>query len=199
MNKKRKMDMDDIKTILFGRSDDTIFYKIIIPFVFKEFKSFEVRHDIEIPLDDFEGTILSFNNGKFGYFKIQSQDLNDEEFKTILKVCEFIKEKYESEVESYILCEPEIDLKEFSGCENKDIPLNVRSLKNYDGDAVVEMLENKRKNKEKFTFHDHVCHILLPYMGYEDKNEFLPKYQHYMMETMLDNAEKHGIEVVRLD
>jgi hypothetical protein len=72
------------------------------------------------------------------------------------------------------------------------------SLRNYDGDEIVEMLTHKLKNKEEFTVQDRIFHILLPYMRYKDREVFLPKYQHYMMETMLNNAEKHGIEVVRL-
>ena len=190
---------ENIKEILFGRSDDTLFYKIVVPFVFNEFGLFEVRKDIKIPIKEFDGTIMSFNDGKLGYFKIQKNPLNNSEFKSIIKVCEYLNKKYGCPIDSYVLCHPEIKLRKYNNNTNNEITLKVKSLRNYDGDAVVEILENKRKNKEKFTFHDHVCHILLPYMGYENKKEFMPKYQHYILETMIDNVEKQGIEVVRFE
>ena len=33
----------------------------------------------------------------------------------------------------------------------------------------------------------------------QSKKEFMPKYQHYILETMIDNVEKQGIEVVRFE
>lgn len=196
MNNQRKF--KDMKSILLGGSDDSIFYKSIIAFVFNDFGSFEVRRDIEIPKKDGDGVVISFNDGRIVYFKIQDTKLSDDEFKSIVEVCYFLQDKFGGSIKSYILCHPEVEFRGYGGIEREGITLELRSLKHLDGDAAVEMLENKRKNKEKFTFQDYVFHILLPYMGYEDREVFLPKFQHYMMETMLDNAEKQGVEVVRL-
>lgn len=190
--------LKEMQDILFGRSDDKMVYKSILAFVFNDFASFEVRKDIEIPKKDGNGVVISFNDGRIVYFKIQDNELCDNEFESILEVCYFLQDKFGGPIESYILCRPEIELRGYDGIKREGIRLELRTLKHLDGDAAVEMLENKRKNKEKFTFQDHICHILLPYMGYEDRKVFLPKFQHYMMETMLDNAEKQGIEVVRL-
>ena len=199
-NKKaRRKDSVDIKNILFGRTDDEIFHNVVLFHVFKESETFEVRRDIEIPKeDDSDGVVLLFDDGRIGYFKTQSTPLTDEEYESILKVCYFLQDKYGGSIEGYILCRPEIEIRPYKGIERDDITLILTSLRNYDGDEIVEMLTHKLKNKEEFTVQDRIFHILLPYMRYKDREVFLPKYQHYMMETMLNNAEKHGIEVVRL-
>lgn len=189
---------DEIKNFLFQPSDELIFYKIILSVVFKEFEPFEVRRDIEIPQKDDDGVVISFDDGRIVYFRIQNNQFSDEEFESILEVCYFLQDKFGGEIKSYILCRPEVKFRAYEGIERDGITLVINSLKQYDGDETVEILENKRKNKEKFTFKDHIAHILLPYMGYKDRKEFLFKFQHYMVETMRDNAEKHGIEVIRL-
>ena len=188
---------EEIINILFGDGDNAVFYKIALIFAFNVFGSFEVRDDIEIPVNDNSGVVLSFYDGRISYFKIQSEELTEDEYKSILDVCYFLQDKFGGKIESYILCRPEIEIKVFDGIERDGITVMVASLEKYDGDAVVEKLTNKLKNKEKFTLKDHIYHLLLPYMGYKDRDEFLPKFQHYMMEVMLDNAEKSGIEVVR--
>ena len=194
---ENKRSTEDIINILHGNGDDAVFYKIALIFAFNVFGSFEVREDIEIPANDNEGVVLSFYDGRISYFKIQSEKLTDDEYKSILNVCYFLQDKFGGNIESYVLCCPEIEIKFFDGIERDGITVMLASLEKYDGDAVVDKLTNKLKNKEEFTIKDHIYHILLPYMGYKDRNEFLPKFQHYMMEVMLDNAEKNGIEVVR--
>ena len=199
LNRKvRKGKVNTPRNILRGGSDDTIFYKVALTFVFEEFESFAVRKDLKIPKNDGEnGAVIIFDDGRISYFKRQSNQLNKEEFESILEVCHFLHHTYGGSVDAYVLCRPNVEIRSYDGIESDDVTILLATLKDYDGDAVVDMLENKRKNKEKFTFQDYVCHILLPYMGYEDGDEFLPKYTHYMMESMMDNDEKEGIEVVR--
>ena len=183
----------------FGFDMDSLFYKVIFSIVFNDFDSFEVRRDIEIPKNKKEnGVVISFDDGRIVYFKIQTEKLSDDEFESILKVCYFLQDKFGGTIESYVLCQPEIEFREYDGIKRDGIILNLSTLKYYDGDATLEKLENKRKNKEKFTIQDYISHLLLPFMGYKDIDVFLPKLQHYMMETMFNNAEKPGIEVVRL-
>jgi hypothetical protein len=193
-----KRDFEEIKNILFGGSDNAIFYKIVLAFVFKDFGSFEVRRDIEIPKKDDDGVALSFDDGRIAYFKIQSGQLSDEEYESMLDVCYFLQDRFGGSIDAYVLCPPEIEIMPYGGIIRDDVTLRLTALNKYDGVEIVDELETKRRNKERFTFQDCVHHILLPYMGYRDKDVFLPKYQHYMMETMLDNAEQHGIEVFRL-
>ena len=69
----RRRDSEEIKNILFGGGDDAIFYKVVLSVAFREFKSFEVRQDIEVPKEEnSEGVVLLFDDGRMGYFKIQS-------------------------------------------------------------------------------------------------------------------------------
>ena len=142
--------------------------------------------------------VIAFDDGRITYFKTQLNQLSDEEFESILKVCYFLQDRFGGTIEAYILCYPEVEFRAYGGIERDGITLVLNKLRNYDGDATLEMLEGKLKNGERFTFQDYVCHILLPYMGCRNRDEFLPKFQRYMMQTMMGNAEKQGIEVVRL-
>lgn len=190
---------ENTKEKTFGFDMDSLFYKVVFSIVFNDYESFEVRKDIQIPKNKKDnGVVISFNDGRIVYFKIQTEKLSDEEFESILKVCYFLQDKFGGTIESYVLCQPEIEFREYDGIKREGITLNLSTLKYYDGDAILEKLENKRKNKEKFTIQDYISHLLLPFMGYKDINEFLPKLKHYMMETMFNNTEKPGIEVVRL-
>ena len=193
------MNKIEFRKALFMDADEKLFYNVILSVVFNDFEPFQIREDIEIPDKHGEkGVILSFDDGRVVYFKIQNEKLTDEEFESIVKVCYFLQDKFGGSIESYILCQPDVEFRSYDGINREGITLKLSSLKYYDGDATIEMLENKRKNKEKFTFQDYICHLLLPFMGYKNLDEFLPKLQHYMMETMFDNAEKQGIEVIRL-
>ncbi len=190
---------ENIKNILTGGSDDTITYRVLLSFVFNDFESFEVRRDIKIPQKDgSEGVVIAFDDGRITYFKTQKVPLTDEEFESILNVCYFLQDRFGGTIEAYILCYPDVEFRAYGGIEREGITIVLNTLRHYDGDATLEMLEGKLKNNERFTFQDYVCHILLPYMGSRSPDEFLPKFQRYMVEVMYDNAEKHGIEVVRL-
>lgn len=190
---------ENVKNILTGGSDDTIAYRVLLSFVFNDFESFEVRKDIKIPRKDgSDGVVIAFNDGRIAYFKTQKDPLSDDEFESILNVCYFLQDKFGGAIEAYILCYPDVEFRVYEGIERDGITLVLNTLRHYDGDATLEMLESKLKNKEEFTFQDYVCHILLPYMGSSSPDEFLPKFQRYMMEVMFDNAERQGIEVARL-
>ena len=191
--------LEGVKNILFGGSDDTIYYKVLLSFVFNDFESFEVRKDVKIPKNESsDGVVIAFDDGRITYFKTQKDPLTDEEFEEILKVCYFLQDKFGGTIDAYVLCYPEVELRAYTGIERDGITIVLNTLRHYDGDAALEMLEGKIDNKQKFTFQDYVCHILLPFMGYSNRDEFLPRFQHYMMEVMCDNAERQGIEVVRL-
>lgn len=191
--------LEGVKNILFGGSDDTIYYKVLLSFVFNDFESFEVRKDVKIPKKEgSDGVVIAFDDGRITYFKTQNDPLTDDEFEAILNVCYFLQDKFGGTIDAYILCCPEVEFRAYNGIERDGITLVLNTLRHYDGDAALEMLEGKIENKQKFTFQDYVCHILLPFMGCSNRDEFLPRFQHYMMEVMYYNAEKQGIEVVRL-
>ena len=191
--------LEGVKNILFGGSDDTIYYKVLLSFVFNDFESFEVRKDVKIPKrDGSDGVVIAFDDGRITYFKTQKDPLTDEEFEAILEVCYFLQDKFGGTIDAYVLCYPEVELRAYKGIERDGITIVLNTLRHYDGDAALEMLEGKIENKQRFTFQDYVCHILLPFMGYSNLDEFLPRFQRYMREVMFDNAERQGIEVVRL-
>ena len=133
-----KRDFEEIKNILFGGSDNAIFYKVVLAFVFKEFGSFEVRRDIEIPKKDDGGVALSFDDGRIGYFKIQSEQLIDEEYKSMLDVCYFLQDRFGGSIDAYVLCLPEIEIRPYGGIVGDDITLRLTGLNNYDGDEIVK-------------------------------------------------------------
>lgn len=187
------------KNILCGGSDDSLFYKIVLSCVFNDFASFEVRRDIEIPKSERgKGVVIAFDDGRIAYFKTQKDQLSDEEFESILEVCYYLQDKFGGTIEAYIMCFAEVELRPYDGIRRDGITLILNRLNGYDGDATLAMLEAKLKNREKFTIQDFIDHILLPFMDCKDPSEFLPRYQRYIMETMYANAEKQGIEVIRL-
>ena len=174
----------DIKEILCGGRDVKTFYMIVLAFAFNDFASFEVREDIEIPSDD--GVVLVFREGRIVYFKTQRNELSNEIFDSILDVCYFLKDKYGCPVDSYVLCHPDVKLKSYGGAERGNVVIHLSSLESYDGDSVLEVLENKKINNEEFTFEDNVNHILLPFMNYRNKNDFEFKLRRYLFESMDD-------------
>ena len=154
------------KNILCGGDDDKIFYKAAMAFVFDEFESFEVRKNIRIPKkEDDDGVVLIFDDGRIAYFKTQSNQLTDGEFESVLRVCYFLQDTYGGSIEAYVFCRPEVEIRSYGRIERDGIALILSTLRDFDGDAVVCMLENKRRNQEKFIFQDYVCRILLPFMG----------------------------------
>lgn len=180
--KVRKGRLKSPLNVLMGGEDDTIFYKAALTFVFCEFESFVVIKDLKIPQkDEKNGVVIVFDDGRISYFKRQSNQLTDTEYESILEVCCFLKDTYGGSIEAYVLCSPEVEIMPYDGIERDGIALILASLADCDGDAAVEMLENKRRNGQRFTFQDHVCHLLLPFMGHRDRDEFMPKYQHCMI------------------
>lgn len=194
---EEKKEVKNVKNILCGGSDDKIYYKVILSCVFNDFNSFEVRRDIKIPKEG-DGVVIAFDDGRIIYFKTQQNQLSDEEFESILEVCYFLQDRFGGTIEAYVLCYPEVEFRVYDGIERDGIAIVLNRLNGFDGDATLAMLEAKLKNREKFTFQDYVDQILLPFMGCKNRSEFLPKYQHFMMEIMCANAEKQGFEVVRL-
>lgn len=185
----RKITLDDsLKQFLFESADEKIFHMIVLRFVFNELKPFEVRDDIEIP-DNGKGVALLFYDGRIGYFKIQKNELDDGEIESVFDVCRFLEDKFGGQIEAYLLCYPEVGFVKCQGCKEENITVRFASLKNYSGDIIVALLKNKRENNEEFTLEDYVFHMLLPYMGYRDRDEFLLKCRHYM-ETIENSAER---------
>ena len=126
-------------------------------------------------------------------------DLTRDEFNSILENCCFLKEKFGGDIKAYVIYRPEIEIDDTFELHEDNVEIHIASLKSVDGDYILDRLHSKIKNKEDFTLEDQINHLLLLYMGHKSWDEFLPKYQQYMMAVMLYNAEKQGIEVVRLD
>lgn len=54
------------------------------------------------------------------------------------------------------------------------------SFASDDGEEIIERLEAKLDNDKEFTTSDSIDHMLLPYSGYKDKDDFQEKFQRYM-------------------
>ena len=189
--------LENVREMLSGNDNLRFFYLIILAFVFQDYRTFEIRNDLIDPGQDIDGDVIVCDDGNVIYFKHQEDELTDFEFESILDVCYKLQDRCGGDIDAYVLCSPEIDFRGYDGIEREGISIKLASLKSFDGDRVVGMLNRKRKNKEQFTIVDHVFHLLLPYMNCADKKEYIYKVQSYMFETMLDNAEERGVEIVR--
>ena len=83
-------------------------------------------------------------------------------------------------IDVYVLCPPDIGL-----CVNHKngeggVKIFFSSLATDDGEEIIERLESKLDNGEEFTTNDSIEHMLLPYGGYKDKDDFQKRFQQYM-------------------
>jgi len=183
----------------FGGMKGRDFYLIVLACVFSDFGSFEVRYDIDIPRKPFEdGVVLVFDEGRVAYFKTQENDMSDDEFEFILNVCYLLQDSYGCRVDAYVLCYPNVELRQYDNIEREDILIHLASLRSCNGDAVLDDLIKKCEEGCEFTFEDHVNHILLPYMNCNDDLEFKSRLSDYYADRAVINSRKKGINVRRV-
>ena len=165
--------------ILNSHPDDYNWYCVIVQCIFKDYRFFQVRDDIELPQEDDNGSVLIFEGGDVVYLKSIDGEVTAEEVESISEVCEFLYEKFNRPIKAYIPCAPfkKIDINlEKNG---KEITLFFSYIKVETGEKTIERLENKLKNHEEFTILDSIDHMLLPYTGYANEKEFYEKFRHY--------------------
>ena len=188
---------ENVKEMLFGGKNERFFFLIVLSLVFHDYRLFEIRNDIFKSEYDVDGDILVCDDGNVIYFKYQEDELDSDEFENILTVCYYLQDKCGGNIEAYLLCSPEVEFRSYDNINREGIAIRLASLKSFDGDEVIRLLEYKRRNKERFTFLDQIYHLLLPYMGCVDKDEYISKVQNYLFETLLDNVENRCVEVIR--
>ena len=189
--------LENVREMLIGNDSLRLFYLIVLGFIFRDYRTFEIRNDLIDSSHEFNGDIIVCDDGNIIYFKNQDDDLTNSEFQSILDVCYFLQDKCGGDVTAYLLCNPKIELKGYGGIKREGIAIRLASLKSFDGDKTLEILNRKLKNKENFTFLDFVYQLLLPYMNYADKKEYMNKINHYLFETMIYDTEHKGIEIIR--
>lgn len=167
------------RKILHLHPDDYNWYCVVLNALFDDRRFFQVREDIKLPQEGDDGVVLIFEGGDVVYFN-DVEVIDDESFEAIVEACAFLEEKFDRPIDAYIVCPPK---KRFC-VENKSGKGNVRiflsSFVCDNGEEVIERLEAKLDNNEDFTISDSTDHMLLPYMGYRDKEEFQKKFQGYM-------------------
>ena len=170
------------RAILHLNPDDYEWYMVVLGQVFKDHRFFQIREDIELPQkDDVDGVVLMLEGGDPVYFRTLNEDLTEEDTRSIYDVCSFLEEKFDRSVDAYILCKPDcqVSVSKSGNCKGR-----IRMFFNFictgDGEEILERLSAKIKNGEKFTVEDSFDHILLPYVGYKNKEDFEEMYRRYM-------------------
>ena len=167
--------------ILYENPDDYNWYMAYVSTIFKDSRFFQVREDIELPQDeDDNGVVLMFEGGDVVYFKTLDGDVTDDEVKSIVKVCKFLEDTFKRPINAYVVFPPDAELVANKFEYEGELTMYFSSLRNDNGEEIVERLESKLKNNEKFTVGDSVDHMLLPYTGFKDKSIFEKKFESYM-------------------
>lgn len=106
---------------------------------------------------------------------------NDDE-KAIFEVCLYLEDLFKRPIKAYVVCPSDvmIDMSQTKFVGKGDVAIYYGVLKNNTGEEIIERLENKLKNGEKFTINDSIDHMLLPYSGFKNKKEFNKRFEHYM-------------------
>ena len=92
--------------ILNSHPDDYNWYCVIVQCIFKDYRFFQVRDDIELPQEDDNGSVLIFEGGDVVYLKSIDGEVTAEEVESISEVCEFLYEKFNRPIKAYIPCAP---------------------------------------------------------------------------------------------
>lgn len=171
---------DNERKILDMHPDDYNWYCVVMRVAFNDERFFQVREDIEVPEADDDGVILMFQGGDVIYFRTVNEDIGDEEYESIMKVCSFLKDKFNRQIDVYLLCPPDIGLCVSHKTGVSGVRIFFSSFASDDGEEIIERLEAKLDNDKEFTTSDSIDHMLLPYSGYKDKDDFQEKFQRYM-------------------
>ena len=167
--------------ILKNNPDDYNWYCMYAGIIFNDKRFFQVREDIELPQgEDDDGVLLMFQGGDIVYFKTIDGDVTDEEVKSVYKVCSYLDETFNQPIYAYVVFPADCEITAEKIVCNEEITIICSSLRNDDGEEIIERLENKLKNHEEFGYSDSIDHMLLPYMGFKDKNVFQEKLKNYM-------------------
>lgn len=168
------------RKLLNSNPDDLNWYCVIARTIFKDSRFFQVRQDMELPQkEDDNGVVLIFEGGDVVYLKSIEGEVTQEEFDSITEVCTFLADKFERPIKSYVPCSPFKSLDFDVEKNGRKITIFFSFINSDDGEKIIDKLENKLKNHKEFSIQDSIDHMLLPYIGYKDKDIFYEKLHHY--------------------
>lgn len=167
--------------ILKANPDDYNWYCIYVQTIFKDNRFFQVREDIELPQsEDDDGVVLMFQGGDVVYFKTLDGDVTDKELQSVYEVCSYLEGLFNRHIKAYVVFPPDKDVKVDKIEGDAKVTIIFSTLRNDDGEEILERLESKLKNHEEFTYSDSIDHMLLPYTGFKNRNVFDEKFENYM-------------------
>lgn len=176
--------LSEAETKLLNQNpDDYIWYSAYVQTVFRDPRFFQIREDIKLPQnDDDDSVVLLFEDGDIVYFKTMDKSPTNDDEKAIFEVCLYLEDLFKRPIKAYVVCPSDvmIDMSQTKFVGKGDVAIYYGVLKNNTGEEIIERLENKLKNGEKFTINDSIDHMLLPYSGFKNKEEFNKRFEHYM-------------------
>ena len=167
--------------ILKSDPDDYNWYFIILQIFFKDHGFFQIREDIEIPQKEDEDGVLLMSEGKIIYFKTIDYDITNEVVNSILEVCTNLENLFNRPITSYVLYPPDCDvLFDREKIDPGNTVIIFSSGRSQEGEKIIDRLEVKLKNHDEFTISDSINHMVLPYVGFKNREVFDKKYENYM-------------------
>ncbi|WP_462316697.1 hypothetical protein [Methanobrevibacter sp.] len=171
--------------ILKENPDDYNWYCIYVQTIFRDRRFFQVREDIELPQsEDDDGVVLMFQGGDVVYFKTMDGDVTNEEVQSVYDVCSYLEGLFNRPIKAYVVFPPDGEIKADKIEGDGEVTIVFSTLRNDDGEEIIERLESKLKNHEEFTIPDSIDHMLLPYTGFKDRKVFDEKFKNYMKLVM---------------
>ena len=167
--------------ILIDNPDDYLWYMMYVRTFFKDYRFFQIRQDIELPQsEDDNGVVLIFQGGNVVYFKTIDSDVDDKVISSIHKVCYFLEQKFNRPIDSYVVFPPDCEVKSWDIEKKGEIKIIFSTLRNDNGEEIIDRLMAKLKNHEEFNHKDSIDHMILPYNGFKDRKVFDEKFKNYM-------------------
>lgn len=161
-------------------SEDEVYYTVMMNHFSSVYSPFEVCPDIDFPnKEKIGGVVLKFIGGGAAYFKVQREMPGKEEIRDVIKVTEFLREKYGEYVVVRIMCEPHIEIRDID-LADFDCDVTYVSSRKNDGDECINALISKLEHGERLTAEEYILSFNLPFMGRRDEEEYRLKYSIFL-------------------
>ena len=172
---------DIMKTFGINQDEEQVFFEIMMGQVLKVNSPFEVDRTIDFPhKDELGGVVMKFIGGGSAYFKLQKEMPSEEEVKSVFEVCQFLKESFGDYIIAFVMCQPDIEIRDIDVSLDETIDVTYVSLRKSNSKGVIEDLTKKVKNKEEFNIEDHIMRFLVPFMGRSNNAKFKRKYLKFL-------------------
>ena len=147
--------------------EDEFYYWIIMNLVFNNFSPFETC-DIDFPhKKELGGIVFKCIASGAIYFKIQEEMPSEKEINSVVEICRFLNEEIGGYVTARILCKPHIEINDIKLPKDENIRITYTSSRKSDGDAIIEILNEKLDKKEDFDIDDFRLRYILPFATYK--------------------------------